>query len=163
MSRVLDELPVFPSRAQPVQEGRLRVCGLVARRLELSLSDVLKLPPAVTTFDFRCLEGWVVPQTEWQGVKVGTLLKMAEPYPNARYAVFKSDDYMECFPLSHTDNMLIAYMHRGKPLAHEHGGPFRLVFPNQACYQSIKWLSEIELTSDYVEGTAKKIALARIR
>ncbi|MEM2237878.1 MAG: molybdopterin-dependent oxidoreductase [Candidatus Caldarchaeum sp.] len=163
MSHVLDKLPKFPTPYQPSRESLLRVCGLVARKLELSISDVKKLPRTSLTFDFNCVEGWAVPQTEWQGVKVGTVLKTAEPYPEARYAVFKSGNYTECFPLSDTDDMLIAYMYRGRMLEVEHGGPFRLVFPNQACYQSIKWLSEIELTTDYVEGTAKKIALARIK
>jgi len=163
MDRVLERLPVFPTSRRPSDKWCLRVYGRVTRPLELSIEDVKRLPPTSLTFDFKCLEGWVVPNTEWLGVRVGTVLKISGPLPDARYAVFKSRDYTECFPLSEVEDMVLAYMHRGMELTHEHGGPLRLVFPRQACYQSIKWLEEIEVTSEYVEGSARRIALERIK
>jgi DMSO/TMAO reductase YedYZ molybdopterin-dependent catalytic subunit len=33
----------------------------------------------------------------------------------------------------------------------------------QKCYQSIKWLEEIELTDRPIQATAREIALARLR
>ncbi|GBC69745.1 Protein-methionine-sulfoxide reductase catalytic subunit MsrP [archaeon HR01] len=163
MDHILERLPTFPASQPPASRWRLKICGQVLKTLELSLEEIMRFPPTSLTFDFRCLEGWVVPDTEWLGVRVGTLLEMAGPLPDARYVVFKSGEYSECFPLSEIGDMVVAYKHRGEVLAHEHGGPLRLVFPRQHCYQSIKWLEEIELTSRYVEGTARGIALKRIR
>ncbi|MEM1942722.1 MAG: molybdopterin-dependent oxidoreductase [Candidatus Caldarchaeum sp.] len=163
MTRVLDDLPVFPRPKDHGHVHRLRITGCVEKPLELTVDDVLNLPPDRVSFDFACLEGWVVPDTDWVGVKVETLLKLAGVLPEANYAVFKSGDFTECFSLAETHDMLVAYMHRGQRLTPEHGGPFRLVFPRQKCYQSIKWLEEIELTSSSVEGTAYRTALARIK
>ncbi|BAJ51063.1 conserved hypothetical protein [Candidatus Caldarchaeum subterraneum] len=156
----LKDLPTFPSQ----KKGRdfLLVRGKVLKTVEFSLNELMRLPAVSLTFDFRCLEGWVVPDTEWQGVKVATILERVGVMPDARYAVFKSGEYTECFPVSEAKEMVVAYRYRGKEIPAEHGGPLRLVFPGQQCYQSIKWLEEIELTSEYVEGTARSTALSRI-
>ncbi|MCS6769024.1 MAG: molybdopterin-dependent oxidoreductase [Candidatus Caldarchaeum sp.] len=162
MVRVLDELPTTTPQLSKTRERRLRITGLVQKQLELTVEDVKKLPSETVSFDFECVEGWVVRGTEWEGVKVSTLLHMAGPGPEARYAVFKSGNYTECVPLSDTGEMVVAYRYRGQDISHERGGPLRLVFPSQKCYQSVKWLEEVELTRDRVEGTAEKVALGRI-
>ncbi|MEM2972648.1 MAG: molybdopterin-dependent oxidoreductase [Candidatus Caldarchaeum sp.] len=163
MTRVFDDLPAFPKPKDLSHVQRLRITGCVEKPLELTVDEVLNLPPDRVSFDFACLEGWVVPNTDWVGVKVWTLLRLAGVLPEANYVVFKSGDFTECFSLADTHDMLVAYMHRGHRLTSEHGGPFRLVFPRQKCYQSIKWLEEIELTSSNVEGTACRTALAKIK
>ncbi|MEM4495536.1 MAG: molybdopterin-dependent oxidoreductase [Candidatus Caldarchaeum sp.] len=157
---ILNDLPTFPTQ----RKGRefLRICGKVVRTVQISLDELMRLPPVSLSFDFKCLEGWVVPDTEWQGVKVASLLEVAGVLPDARYAVFKSGHYYECFPLPEAREMVVAYRYRGKEIPAEHGGPLRLVFASQMCYQSIKWLEEIELTSEYVEGSARSTALSRI-
>ncbi|MEM0374769.1 MAG: molybdopterin-dependent oxidoreductase [Nitrososphaerota archaeon] len=157
---LLRDLPEFPSGPRTVRSLRIR--GKVAREVALTVEEVMRLPSVSLTFDFRCLEGWTVPDTGWEGVRVAALLDLAGALPEARYAVFKSGDYTECFPLREAREMVVAYRYRGKEIPVEHGGPFRLVFYGQQCYQSIKWLEEIELTSEPVEGTARSIALSRI-
>jgi DMSO/TMAO reductase YedYZ molybdopterin-dependent catalytic subunit len=106
----------------------LRVTGLVRKRLELTLGDLMKLPQVSLTFDFHCLEGWVVPGTEWQGVKASAVVMPASPLPEARYAFFKSGDYTEAFPVESLDQLVVAHSLHGKPLPRENGGPLRLVF-----------------------------------
>lgn len=163
VAHVLDDLPASPEPTGLGNIRGLRITGCVEKPLELAVDDVIKLPPDRLSLDFVCLEGWVVPNTDWVGVKVRTLLSLAGVMPEANYAVFKSSDYTECFPLAEAYDILVAYMHRGRLLTRERGGPFRLVFPRQKCYQSIKWLEEIELTRSLVEGTAFRTALARIK
>ena len=163
MDKVLDKLPVFAGASQAAGEWVLRVTGLVRKRLELTLEDLARLPAVSLTFDFRCLEGWVVPGTEWQGVKASTVVMLASPLPQARYAIFKSGGYTEVFPVEDLDKLVLAHSLHGKPLPKENGGPLRLVSSGQTCYQSIKWLEEIELTGEPVQATARNIALARIR
>lgn len=159
----MDSMPVFPSAKQETRGWILRVTGLIRRKLELSLYDLMKLKPVSITLDFECLEGWVVPGTVWQGVKASTVISLAHPLSTANYAVFKSGNYTESFPIDRMDELVIAYHLYGKPIPSENGGPLRLVFTNQACYQSIKWLEEIELTDKPVQGTARDIALSRLR
>lgn len=52
-------------------EWSLRVTGLVENQLTLRLDDILKLPVVTLTFDFRCIEGWVIPDSEWQESELG--------------------------------------------------------------------------------------------
>jgi DMSO/TMAO reductase YedYZ molybdopterin-dependent catalytic subunit len=163
VDRVLEKLPVFSEGFPDVCEWGLRVTGLVRKRLELTLGDLMKLPQVSLTFDFHCLEGWVVPGTEWQGVKASAVVMPASPLPEARYAIFKSGDYTEAFPVESLDQLVVAHSLHGKPLPRENGGPLRLVFSGQKCYQSIKWLEEIELTDRPIQATAREIALARLR
>ncbi|QXJ28987.1 hypothetical protein J5U23_01856 [Saccharolobus shibatae B12] len=142
----------------------LKIYGLVEKNLNLTLSDIRALPKVGLTFDFKCVEGWEIKDTQWQGVRVRNLLLLARPLNNAKYAIFRAGDYTITLSLEKLmeDNVVLAYEYMGKPLSKEKGGPIRLVFPSQYCYESVKWLREIELTDVYKEGTEKKIALSRI-
>lgn len=132
--------------------------------MEMEIGDIRKLPAVSLTFDFQCLEGWAVENTVWQGARVAEIIRLADPMEEAQYAVFRSGDFSECFHLRTVmeSDMVAAYSYMGKPLTPEHGGPVRLVFPSQACYQSIKWLEEIRLVKEFEKGSAREIALGRI-
>jgi DMSO/TMAO reductase YedYZ molybdopterin-dependent catalytic subunit len=52
VDRVLEKLPVFSEGFPDVGEW---VTGLVRKRLELTLGDLMKLPQVSLTFDFHCL------------------------------------------------------------------------------------------------------------
>ena len=145
-------------------EWSLRVTGLVENQLTLRLDDILKLPVVTLTFDFRCVEGWVIQDSEWQGVRVRDVLSRAKPLANAKYAVFKAGDYSITMELSRIMNhdVVLAYAYNGERLTERRGGPLRLVFPSQQCYESVKWLSEIEVTEEHRESTGRMIALSRI-
>ncbi|WP_338598578.1 molybdopterin-dependent oxidoreductase [Sulfolobus tengchongensis] len=142
----------------------LKIYGLVEKQLNLSLDDIRKLPVVTITFDFRCVEGWVIENSEWQGVRVRDVLSLAKPLSNAKYSIFKSGDYTITLELNKAlnDNVILAYAYKGELLTEKRGGPVRLVFPFQQCYESVKWLSEIEITDKYRESTGKRIALSRI-
>lgn len=142
----------------------LRVRGHVRRELLLALEDILSLPTVSVTFDFRCLEGWVVEGVEWQGVRVRDILELAQPLEGARYVVYRAGDYSTALDLetSLAPTTIIAHSRRGVPMGVREGGPLRLVFPSQLCYESVKWLSEIEVTTSRPETNARQTALKRI-
>lgn len=58
---VLPEHPV-PAGLTAVDAWRLRVDGLVAQPLALSVSEVEALGAQVRSADFVCEEGWMVPE-----------------------------------------------------------------------------------------------------
>src|SRR6202171_554064 len=70
---------------------RLRVDGLVANPLELSLEDVRNLTQRAQITRHDCVEGWSA-IGKWQGVPLTTVLQRASLLPAARFVVFLCAD-----------------------------------------------------------------------
>src|SRR5438093_12129303 len=70
-----EALPVHPVPAGLAvpEVWRLRVDGLVAQPLDLSISEVEALGAQTRTADFVCEEGWRVPDQQWDGVGVAAV------------------------------------------------------------------------------------------
>jgi DMSO/TMAO reductase YedYZ molybdopterin-dependent catalytic subunit len=162
-TRQLYALPTHPlPDDQPrADDWRLRVDGLVERPLRLSLAQITALEPAPFAGDFRCEEGWEVPDLRWEGATVRAILELAKPQASARW--LRVGSFTVALPLSEAlGSALLAYRLDGATLAAEHGAPLRLVAPGRACYFSVKWVDHLELLADEVVTTGEAIASARI-
>ena len=73
---------------------RLRVDGLVARPLDLSLADLLNLPQRTQITRHDCVEGWSA-IGKWQGATLSSVLQRAGLLPEARFVVFHCADFYE--------------------------------------------------------------------
>lgn len=145
----------------------LRVTGAVERPLRLDESDLDSLPREARTDDFECAEGWVAEGLSWRGVPVAALLDRATPTAGSEYALVRSmdGDYACSFGLNALSNAVLAVELDGDPLPVEHGGPARLVpgSDDADCWESVKWVSEIELATaePTAADTAEEIARSR--
>jgi DMSO/TMAO reductase YedYZ molybdopterin-dependent catalytic subunit len=162
--QVRDELPKFARNSVDLQRWRLRIEGRVERPLSLRYEDITKLPKVSLTEDFRCLEGWIVRGIVWEGVKVSLILKLAKLKPEVTNLKFSSADFSAVLRVGKAleNSTILALGNGGKILDDYHGGPVRLVFHGQECYESVKSLDRIQASSGEIEGTAKKIALSRL-
>ena len=128
---------------------RLRVEGLVAQPLSLSLADVKRLPRAEQVSDFHCVTGWSVNDVHWAGVRFQHLLAAAGPLPGAGAIRFVSDEvpYEDSLTLDQAllPDVMLAYEMDGAPLSRPHGAPARVVIPRMYGYKSVKWVTRIEL------------------
>src|SRR5216110_1031426 len=70
---------------------RLRVDGLVAQPLDLSLDDLLRMPRVSYTVKHHCVEGWSA-IASWHGVPLAAIVERCRPQPTARYISFASFD-----------------------------------------------------------------------
>lgn len=111
--------------------------------------------------DFRCREGWIVPNLRWRGVLLQTVFELARPHQEARHVQANAGDFSISLPLDGAARALLAIRLNETNLSAEHGGPVRLVVPGE-CFTSIKWLDHLELRSDPGLNTAETIALARL-
>ena len=159
---IYDSLPVFDHHhGRPAAWPGLRVEGMVQRPTLFTAEQLTELTRQGLTDDFRCTEGWSVPDQEWEGVPLSALLEAVGPLPNARYAAVSASDFTVAIALDDADSVLLATRLNGADLPQEHGGPCRLVSAGQACYASVKWVDSIRLTAEMPVETARDIAMAR--
>jgi DMSO/TMAO reductase YedYZ molybdopterin-dependent catalytic subunit len=136
-----------------------RVEGLVEHPLRLTYAEFLKLPKVVRISDFHCVTGWSRLDNRWEGVAFKTIFDLAKPLKNAGYVtVIAEGEYTTSLPLEEMldDDVLLAYVMNGEPLAPEHGGPLRLVVPKKYAYKSAKWVRRLRFTEKQELGFWEK-------
>jgi DMSO/TMAO reductase YedYZ molybdopterin-dependent catalytic subunit len=144
------KFPVLTVGAAPhvaETEWKLFVYGEVEEPLSFTLDDV-RARAVEQVCDIHCVTRWSKFDTRWEGVRVRELLQAARPTPAATHALVHSyGGYSTNLPLAALmdDDVLAAWAFDGRPLAHEHGGPVRLLVPSRYFWKSAKYLQAIEL------------------
>jgi DMSO/TMAO reductase YedYZ molybdopterin-dependent catalytic subunit len=138
--------------ALDLEHWRLRMDGLVERRLELSWADLLALPQAERTADIHCVTGWSRFGTRFVGVPLAELLALSGVSAGARFARFEAysrrgHDTSLPLALARADAWLVHTVD-GEPLTPEHGYPLRVLLPSRYFYKSLKWVHRIELLAE---------------
>lgn len=161
--QALDRLPVHPEVMSESEWQGLTVDGLVAAPYVLSRSQLADAAQGEITADFRCTEGWVVRDLQWEGVPVVALLAQAGPLSEGAHVAFSAGLYTVGLPLveATSADVIVALRLNGEPLPAKHGGPCRLVAQGQLCHFSVKWLDRIRITAEPPEETGLEIVTAR--
>ena len=152
---------------------RLRVTGLVASPLDLTLADLQNLPRRSLTAFLECCgngrsrfhppaEGtpWrndAVGNAAWTGVPLPTVLDLAGVQEGAVDVVAQGADFpgmRRGLPLhvARDPNTLLAWEMNGEPLPDAHGGPVRLLVPRWGGIASTKWVVALEVTDHAFAG-----------
>ncbi len=137
----------FISRTMPMLGDpgawRLRVDGLVAQPLDLSLDDLMRLPRVSYTVKHHCVEGWSA-IASWHGVPVSAIVEQCRPTKAARYISFVSfdADYSNGWDMASAmhPQTILAYGMNDNPLPAAHGAPLRLYSPTKLGYKLTKYL-----------------------
>jgi DMSO/TMAO reductase YedYZ molybdopterin-dependent catalytic subunit len=130
---------------------QLSITGLVNNSLKYSYDEVTTNFPSykqVTTLP--CIEGWSVTML-WEGIRISDLLQNAAVNHNATVAIFyASDSYTSALPLDYIaqNNIILAYKMNNVTLTPTAGFPLSLVVQDQYGYKWVKWITEIELSSN---------------
>ncbi|MEM1930860.1 MAG: sulfite oxidase-like oxidoreductase [Sulfolobales archaeon] len=134
---------------------KLRVEGMVRNALELTFSDIEKLPKTSLIRDFHCVTGWSVSSVKWEGVKLKLIVDEAGPYERAKWVfVTGLDGYSSVIPLEDftSEDALLVIKINDRPLTVEQGFPARIFVPHLYGWKSVKWVSRIEFIDRYVDG-----------
>lgn len=158
----LSMLPVHPVPELGTERYVLRVDGLVDVPLALGLDELRGMPQVSLRDDFACLEGWVVPELDWRGVRLGAVLELARVQRGANWVQASFGEFSIPLPVERAADSLLALTLNGEPLAVEHGAPVRLLVPGGECFTSVKWLDHLEVRAEPALNRAKEIALKRI-
>ncbi len=156
------ELPVHGVPGKGSIPDRVRVDGLVAHPLALTVRDLASFAAQTEIDTFACLEGWSVPDVCWEGVRLSAILECAEPDPSARWIEASAGAFSVSLPIEMALRALLALRLGDEPLPIVHGGPVRLVVPRSACYTSVKWLDHIEVRDRPGPDTGRATALGRL-
>lgn len=153
--------PQSAEYAQMAMDGfssyRLKVDGMVARPLELSLEQIRQLGSRTQITRHDCVEGWSA-IGEWTGVPVSYLLQMAGVGNGSRYLVFHCADdllgqglYYESIDMvdAYHPQTIMAYQMNGQPLPIPHGAPLRLRVERQLGYKMAKYVMRIQVVDSF--------------
>lgn len=130
---------------------RLRVEGLVEKKLSLTLSELVAFQHTNVIADFHCVTGWSRLDNRWEGIPFKSIVEAAKVRPEAKFVTFEcGDGYTTSHPLPDLlkGNVLLALTLDGQGLAAEHGGPLRLIVPDKYAYKSAKWVEGIRFTAE---------------
>jgi DMSO/TMAO reductase YedYZ molybdopterin-dependent catalytic subunit len=98
--------------------------------------------------DFHCVTGWSRLDVPWRGVRLATVLALAEPDDQAEVVLCHArDSYTTNLPLAEAlkDDVLLVHTADGQPLPREHGGPVRVITPQLYAWKGAKWVVRLEL------------------
>jgi len=159
-------------------EFQLTVSGRTARTIQLSVSDLRKLPqhkvPAVLecTGNGRAFYQPRVPgvqwgrgavgNAEWSGPRLADVLKLAGADMNAAYVtangadagVAKTPDFIRSLPMRKAidPSTLLALDMNGAPLPDLHGFPLRLIVPGWDGTSWVKWVNSLSVANEQDTG-----------
>jgi DMSO/TMAO reductase YedYZ molybdopterin-dependent catalytic subunit len=154
--------------AENFANWRLRIDGMVAYPMSLSVAELKRLPARTQITRHDCVEGWSAIGM-WTGVPLRLLLKAAGMAVGAKYAVFHCADNLEGEPAKGGEQSpgqyyesigladvfhpqtLIAWSLNGKPLDVAHGAPLRLRVERQLGYKHAKYVNRIEITDSFAK------------
>lgn len=148
--------------AEEFKDYRLKVHGLVANPVELSLGELRGLGKETQITLHHCIQGWSG-IAEWGGLPLAELMKLVHPTPEAKGVIFYSfgegfefntgvanGQYYDSLSIENAlhPHTLLAYEMNGEPLGHQHGAPLRLRVENQLGFKMVKWIQAIEFVND---------------
>ena len=144
----------MPMLANPAA-WRLRVGGLVAQPLELTVEDLMRMPRTSYTVKHHCVEGWSA-IASWHGVAVSAIVERCRPAAAARYIEFVSfdSDYSNGWDMASAlhPQTILAYGMNDNPLPPAHGAPLRLYSPTKLGYKMTKYLVSMTFSAQRPGG-----------
>ena len=139
----------------------LPITGLVDNPLTLSLDDIQhNYEPRDQYVTLSCISGRIgttlISTTWWTGVSLQKILAEVRPRPEARYLIITSGDgFYETVDLdliASDERIMLCYAWDGEPIPFDHGFPLRIWLPDKYGMKQPKWITGIEVTSEYQPG-----------
>ena len=129
----------------------LKITGLVQNPFTKSYDEfITNYQSYKKVVRLHCVEGWSV-NILWEGVLVKDIIDEVQPTDEAKIIIFHAEDgYTTSLPIDYIieNNILMAYKMNNVTLPIERGFPFQLVAESKWGYKWIKWITEIEFSSN---------------
>jgi DMSO/TMAO reductase YedYZ molybdopterin-dependent catalytic subunit len=137
---------------------QLKVDGLVAKPLSLSMAQLISMPAREQITRHDCVEGWSA-IGQWRGTPLALILKAAGLSTRARYLVFHCADTLDGLPYYESIDLvdafhpqtLLAWSMNGQTLPVKHGAPLRLRVERLLGYKHAKYVTRIQAVSSFAD------------
>jgi DMSO/TMAO reductase YedYZ molybdopterin-dependent catalytic subunit len=129
---------------------KLKVSGLVDKPVDLTLSDLRKLPQETQNSRMKCVQCWSS-RVSWGGFRYHALADLVKPKNSAKAIRLDCADkwyeYMSLEEMS-SPRVLLALDLAGTPLPDKHGAPLRMIDPSKYGYKSAKLITSITFVAE---------------
>lgn len=154
------DISLVPPRIEG-ETWMLPITGLVDNPLMLTLDDLRENYPAMEQYiTMSCISnqvaGDLIGTTHWTGASLQQVLADAGLQEDAAYLRVTSEDgFHETVALdliNSDERIMLCYAWDNEPLTGEHGFPLRIYIPDRYGMKQPKWITNIEVISQYEEG-----------
>jgi sulfoxide reductase catalytic subunit YedY len=148
-------------KANNFADYKFRVMGLVENELTFSLDELRNMPMQSQVTRHDCVEGWSV-IAKWSGTRLGPIMDMAKPKPNARFVVYHCFDtmpgglagpevYYESSDMidAYHPQTILAYGLNNQTLPVSNGAPVRVRIERALGYKQPKYVHTLELVDSF--------------
>ncbi|MFC7203681.1 molybdopterin-dependent oxidoreductase [Haloferax namakaokahaiae] len=141
-------------------EWSLTVTGDVEREVTYTYEDIVGREVEHQFVSLRCvgeaLNGKKMDTALWTGIPLMDLVEPAGVGENCCVMLRAADDFYEEFPLPALEDGFLAFGMNGGPLPRGHGYPARALIPGHWGEINVKWLTEIEILEQEMDGYWEK-------
>jgi DMSO/TMAO reductase YedYZ molybdopterin-dependent catalytic subunit len=135
-------------------EWSLQVTGAVDREQQFTYGQLTSFPAEHRFVTLQCvgdgLNGKKIDTALWTGVPIAEVLPNL---PDECCVMLRAaDGFYEEFPMAALRKGFLAYRMNGRPLPRGHGYPVRALIPGHWGEINVKWLTEIEILEEEVDG-----------
>jgi Sulfite oxidase and related enzymes len=141
----------------PSDDWSMTITGEVSEDVTVSYDELTSRNIEHRFVTLRCvgeeLNGEKLDNAVWTGTPIKPLLDEADPQGECGCAMLRAeDDYFVEFPVEALEDAFLAWKMNGQPLPQSHGHPVRVLVPGHWGETNVKWLSEIELLDEEMDG-----------
>ncbi len=150
------------------QNPVLRVTNQSGRTITLDREALDAVPETTKTLDLHCVMTWSVEGTQWTGWRFTDLWThhlSEHAQPSTMELIFTGlDGATASIPLVELlrNDVMFAHTRDGKPLARDHGAPYRLVVPHLYGYKNLKHVCEINLVDRHLRSPHEPWIMHRV-
>ena len=123
--------------------------------MEVTIDQLRALKRVELFCDVHCVTGWTLLDARWGGIRLSTLMALADVKQSAGFVIFESPEgYSSNIPVKEADkdNVILADTFQGVPLPMAHGAPFRALVPDLYFWKSAKWVEAIRFAAEDEPG-----------
>jgi len=139
------------------EDWSLTITGYVGEDVTITFDELTDRPTERRFVTLRCvgegLNGHKLDTAVWTGTPIAPLLAEADPEGACGCAMLHAaDGYFVQFPIEALEDGFLAWGMNGQSLPQAHGHPVRVLIPGHWGETNVKWISEIELLDEEMDG-----------